>query len=133
MIHTSLEFPRTVWPCSTPLSAIRRCKLYEYLSSEENKLAVGEALGMLVAADSALHTLSVSYCQLSDDGMRPLFAAVAQSTRLRELRCTDNDLSLEFPRVILPAVRRNVSLADGELILTDDAFHYRDDDRDLCP
>jgi hypothetical protein len=64
-----------------------------------------------VTADSALQTLDVSYCQLGDDGMRPLFAAVAYSTRLCELSCSDNGISLEFARdVVLPAIRSNISL-----------------------
>jgi len=43
--------------------------------------------------------------------MHPLFAAVAQSTRLRELDCSYYQMSAEFARdVMLPAIRRNASL-----------------------
>jgi hypothetical protein len=82
------------------------------LPSEENKRTVGEALGRLVAADSALQSLNVSSCELGDDGLRPLFAAVAQSTRLLKLNCGYNYMiSFEFARdVVLPAIRGNVSL-----------------------
>jgi hypothetical protein len=75
-------------------------------SSQEDKVAVGEALGRLVAADSALRSLNMSYCHLGDDGLRPLFAAVAQCTRLRMLECGHNDMSFEFAR----AIRSNASL-----------------------
>jgi hypothetical protein len=95
--------------------------------SKENKVTVGEALGRLVAADSALQSLDVSFCHLGDDALRPLFAAVAQSTRLRELRCTDNDLSLEFAGdVVLPAIRSNVSLRS--LMIAEETVDSDEDD-----
>jgi hypothetical protein len=92
--------------------------LYWNEASQQNRGAVGEALGRLVAANSALQSLDVDYCRLGDDALRPLFAAVAQSTRLRELTCTGNDISQRVrPRVVLPAVRSNASLRSLKLFV----------------
>jgi Ran GTPase-activating protein (RanGAP) involved in mRNA processing and transport len=80
-------------------------------TSPEAKLAVGEALRRLISADSSLEEIDVQHCGLGDDALRPLFAIVAQSTRLRTLDCCDNNISPEFARtVVLPAVRSNSSL-----------------------
>jgi hypothetical protein len=73
--------------------------------------AVGGALAALVAADSALQTLNVYHCNLGDDAVRPLFAAVAGSTRLRTLICCDNGISANCAReAVLPAIQANTSL-----------------------
>jgi hypothetical protein len=73
--------------------------------------AVGAALAALVAAESALQTLNVAHCNLGDDAARPLFAAVAGSTRLRTLHCRDNDISANCAReAVLPAIQANTSL-----------------------
>jgi hypothetical protein len=72
---------------------------------------VGAALAALVAANSALQSLDVSECDLGDDAARPLFAAVAGSTRLRTLNFSDNDISADCAReAVLPAVQANTSL-----------------------
>jgi hypothetical protein len=81
--------------------------------------AIGAALAALVAAESALRLLYVSYCNLGDDAVRPLFAAVAGSTRLQMLHCYGNDISAECARnAVLPAVQANTSLR--ELYLDED-------------
>jgi hypothetical protein len=81
--------------------------------SLDAKLAVGAALGSLVSVQSALETLICWSLGLGDDALRPLFAAVAQSTTLRTLDCNDNDISQDFARdVVLPAVRSNTSLRE---------------------
>jgi len=73
--------------------------------------AVGAALAALVAANSELQTLNV--CNLGDDAARPLFAAVAGSTRLRTLNCSYNSISAECAReAVLPAVQANTSLRE---------------------
>jgi hypothetical protein len=73
--------------------------------------AVGGALSALVASDSVLESLDVSTCSLDDAAMRLIFAAVAGSTRLRELDCSWNGVTVECAReAILPAVRANSSL-----------------------
>jgi hypothetical protein len=73
--------------------------------------AVGAALAALVSANSELHSLDVSYCRLGDDAARPLFAAVAGSTRLQTLHCYDNGISAECAReAVLPAIQANASL-----------------------
>jgi Ran GTPase-activating protein (RanGAP) involved in mRNA processing and transport len=87
-------------------------------ASPEAKLAFGEALGRLVSAESSLEALHVPHCGLGDDALRPLFAAVAQSTALRKLNCAGyNKISPEFARyVVLPAVRRNTSLRELKFV-----------------
>jgi hypothetical protein len=73
--------------------------------------AVGAALAALVAANSELQTLDVNYCILGDDAARPLFAAVAGSTRLRTLDWRGSNISAECAReAVLPAIQANTSL-----------------------
>jgi hypothetical protein len=78
----------------------------------------GAALGALVAANApALTALDVSWCHLSDVGLRPLFDALPANAHLRTLSCHVNTLSDAFVRErLLPAVRANVSLR--ELLLS---------------
>ena len=74
-------------------------------------LAVGQALGSLVAAESRLESLDLNNCHLGDVGLRPLFEAFAGNRTLRTLSCRGNEISRSFARdVILPAVRANASL-----------------------
>jgi hypothetical protein len=76
--------------------------------SPEAQLAIGQALGRLVAAESALTSLDVACCGLGDVGVGPLFAALAQNTTLK---LESNGISRECARdVVLPAVRANTSL-----------------------
>jgi Ran GTPase-activating protein (RanGAP) involved in mRNA processing and transport len=63
--------------------------------SPEAQLAVGQALGRLVAAESALTYLDLRNCGLGDAGVGPLFAALAQNTALRTLLLTGNGISRE--------------------------------------
>jgi hypothetical protein len=74
--------------------------------------AVGAALGALVAANTpALTQLDVSWCRLGDHGLRPLFEALPANTHLRELNCSDNNMSDAFVAgVLLPTLRANTSL-----------------------
>jgi hypothetical protein len=75
--------------------------------------AVGAALAMLIVDDSVLESLDVSYCYLGDAAIRILFAAVAGSTRLCKLSCSDNNIDVECAREsILPAVQANTSLRE---------------------
>ena len=98
---------------------------YIYPASPEAKLAFGEALGRLVSAESMLEALHVQHCYLGDDALRPLLAAVAQSTTLRRLDCRWNGISPEFARcVVLPAVRSNTSLQ--ELWIAVETFGYEE-------
>jgi hypothetical protein len=100
--------------------------------------AVGAALAALVAANSALLSLHVYDCNLGDDAARPLFAAVAGSTRLRTLLCSQNDISAECAReAILPAIQANTSLRElyfgsdiTELQQAEDLVHARAADAD---
>jgi hypothetical protein len=82
--------------------------------------AVGAALSVLIAANApALTQLDVSYCNLGDDGLRPLFEALPRNTHLRVLRCRNNGASDAFMRhTALPAARACTSLHS----LKDDVF-----------
>jgi hypothetical protein len=77
-----------------------------------HQAAAGAALGALVAANApALTELNVSWCNLGDAGLRPLFDALPANAHLRTLHCSDNDMSQAFARdVLLPAVHANSSL-----------------------
>lgn len=80
-------------------------------SDDAARLRVGSALAALLSAESALTSLDVGYCGLSDVAVRPLFAALAASTRLRVLVCDNNGVSAGcFRDHFLPAVRANASL-----------------------
>jgi hypothetical protein len=72
----------------------------------------GAALGALVAANApALTELDVSWCDLRDAGLGPLFDALPANTHLRKLNCTVSNPSDAFVRdTLLPAVRANASL-----------------------
>ena len=83
--------------------------------SPEARLAVGEALGRLVAAESVLMTLNANRCSLGDAGVGPLFNALAQNMKLRKLSLWRNGISHECARdVVLPAVQANTSLRELE-------------------
>jgi hypothetical protein len=77
----------------------------------------GALFGALVAANApALTALSLLYCGMGDEGMRPLFEALPCNTHLRELNCSSNDISAAFAAdVLLPAVRANASLRKLQL------------------
>jgi hypothetical protein len=84
--------------------------------------AIGAALAALVAAVSELQTLNVSYCRWGDAAARPLFAAVAGSTRLRTLNFSDNGISANCAReAVLPAIQANTSLRKLNMGIT---HHY---------
>jgi len=88
------------------------------LESDEARTAAGIHLAQILAVTPALQTLNVNYCLLHDAGVRPLFAAVARSTTLRSLDCSENEVSAECARdCILPAVQVNTSLRS--LVLDD--------------
>jgi Ran GTPase-activating protein (RanGAP) involved in mRNA processing and transport len=81
----------------------------------EAQLAVGEALGRLVAAESALTSLNLNTCRLGDAGVGPLFTALAHNTTLHTLDLSYNSISRECAReMVLPAVRANTSLRELE-------------------
>jgi hypothetical protein len=81
------------------------------LESDEARTTTGIHLGQILSTTPALQSLNVSHCSLHDAGLRPLFAAVARSTTLRELYCSGNEVSADCARdCILPAVQDNTSL-----------------------
>jgi hypothetical protein len=81
-----------------------------------DRTAIGEALGRLVAAEeSQLFYLSLTECELGDEGLRPVFEALSRGSRFGSLNCEGNGVSREFARdVVLPAVRANPSLGKLE-------------------
>jgi hypothetical protein len=92
--------------------SLRELSLAVNKVAPEHAACAGMALFALLAANArALRTLSVSFCNLGDVGLRPLFEALPRNTHLRTLRCAGNDMSEAFARdVLLPAVRANTSL-----------------------
>jgi hypothetical protein len=83
---------------------------------EDDLEEAGALIGALVAANApALHKLDVSYGDLGDVGLGPLFDALPANTHLRKLSCEGNDHSDAFLRErLLPAVRANSSLRELE-------------------
>jgi hypothetical protein len=75
-------------------------------------VASGAALGALIAANApALTELDMSWSDLGDEGLRPLFEALPGNTHLRRLAASGNEMSAAFARdVLLPTVRANTSL-----------------------
>lgn len=91
---------------------VRELSLAENAVPGGDENAVGSLLAALVCAHpQALASLDVSCCQLCDDGLRPLAAALRGCTALRTLRCEDNHVSGRFARdELAPAVAANASL-----------------------
>jgi len=91
---------------------IKKLSFQDNRASDEDQEVVGEALRALVAApESKLEQLILSDCRLGDNGVTPLFNAVASNATLRVLHCGDCNISETCARdVILPAVRSNSSL-----------------------
>ena len=74
--------------------------------------AIGALLGELVAADSSLRVLNVSFNRLGAAGLGPLLDALPQNTHLRELHIEDTD-ALDAAFVsgrLMPALVANTSL-----------------------
>jgi hypothetical protein len=110
-LFNSLEDGLAVVAACTGHPTLRELNLSYNIFNAVAAPAVGAALAALVAANSELQTLDVNYSYLRDDTARPLFAAVAGSTRLRTLDCCDNDISVECAReAVLPAIQLNTSL-----------------------
>lgn len=78
----------------------------------ENRQMVGDALGRLIAVQSALCTLTLPDCGLSDIGLRPIFQALPGNTNLHGLNLDgENDIcTIELAAEVLEAVRQNMSL-----------------------
>ena len=91
--------------------SIARVDLYFNSVALPFRVAVGEALGRIVVAESALESLALDFCALGDEGARPFFDAVAKSATLSYLACGENRISRACAcETILPAVRANESL-----------------------
>jgi hypothetical protein len=79
----------------------------------DTQRAAGECLSRLIAHSTSLKFVDVSYSELGEAGMTPIFEALRGSTVLEVLSfgCIDALFSAEFARnVLLPAVRANTSL-----------------------
>ena len=98
------------------LGAVTRHPTLRYLSLSENfvpvagRVAVGAALGLLVATDSPLVTLNISLCNLGYDGSLPFIHALPHNTHLHRLECEENDFTQVVAARLLAAVRANASL-----------------------
>jgi hypothetical protein len=94
-------------------ASLRMLSLRGNVVAAPHRAAAGASLGALVAANApALAQLDVWWCDLGDDGLRPLFEALPHNAHLRELDCSYNSgMSEAFARdALLPAVRANASL-----------------------
>jgi hypothetical protein len=102
--------------------SLRSLNISFNVAEAADRAAAGAMLGALVAANQpALTTLNVSYCVLTDAGLRPLFEALPRNTHLRTLNCADNVFSpVLAANVLLPAVRANASL---RALTTNHRFH----------
>jgi hypothetical protein len=81
----------------------------------DDAMAIGDALGALVAANApALTLLKLLHCRIGEQGgLRPLIEALRVNTHLRELHCGASDPTDAFAaNVLLPAVRANTSLRE---------------------
>ena len=78
----------------------------------ENRHMVGDVLGQLISVPSALTFLSLSHCELSDVGLRPLFQALPSNAKLCVLSIFGDCkiCTTEFTAEVLEAVRQNTSL-----------------------
>ena len=99
-------------PFDALLNALAALPLLEVLTLsiawlDAQKAAAGHALGALLAANPpSLRILSISLCNLGDDGLGPLLDGLASNTHLRTLYCDDNDPSDAFEHERLrPALR----------------------------
>ena len=83
-----------------------------YVEPEWQK-AIGRALSRLISARSLLVNLHLGSSNLGEDGLRPIFSALAgPSARLRIFGCPREGIESEAfaEAVLLPAVRANTSL-----------------------
>jgi hypothetical protein len=104
-------------------SRLRSLTLASNAVGPANQEEAGAVLGALLAANApALTELDVSWCDLGDEGLRPLFDALPANTHLRALDCGRNWTSEAFARErLLPAVRANSSLRELKTELHSDA------------
>ena len=107
------------------LTAVTGHATLQHLGLAFNKVDVtrrrsfGIALSALLAAHpSALSSLDVAGCELSDEGLRPLVEALPGAAHLRILSCGFNGMTDGFTASLLTAVRVNTSLR--ELWVVDD-------------
>jgi hypothetical protein len=78
------------------------------------RAAAAAALRLLIAANApALTQLNLTWCQLPQAALAPLFHALPTNTHLRALDCSGHDILDAFLReVLLPAVRANKALQE---------------------
>ena len=80
-------------------------------ATDDTRRAAGKQLAPFVTHSSALQKLDLTWNQIGEAGLAPIFEALHFSSTLKELIVDHEDISHEFARdVILPAVRANTSL-----------------------
>jgi hypothetical protein len=104
-------------------ASLQTLKLRNNRVAAAHQATAGAAIAALVAANvPALTSLDISFCDLRDAGLGPLFDALPANTHLRTLDCDFNWLSDAFVRdAMLPAVRANSSLRELQTGLQSDA------------
>lgn len=94
-------------------SSVEQVDFHSNSVLETDRLAVGDALRLLVAANSpSLLKIGLIRCDLGNDGLRGAFQALAGNTRLSSLSCHWNKLAAPFDIEVLHAVRGNTSLRE---------------------
>ena len=89
---------------------------YSQAETVEQSGAFARALSAVLVAESALTSLDLSHCGLGDEGMAPLFAALAANKKLRTFKCRNSYMSGDgVTSCILPALTANASLRELEL------------------
>jgi hypothetical protein len=77
--------------------SVQTLSLSENAVRAADRARVGASLATLIAANTpTLTRLSVSACNLGDEGLGPLVDALTANTHLRELECSRNDMSYAF-------------------------------------
>ena len=80
-------------------------------ATDDTRRAAGKQLAPFVTHSSALQKLELTWNQIGEAGLAPIFEALHFSSTFKELIVDHEDISHEFARdVILPAVRANTSL-----------------------
>ena len=95
---------------------LKKLELYFNNVAAQNRQIVGDALGRLIAVPSAFINLTLSHCELWDEGLRPLFQAFAHSlpgnANLQTLCVLEHDEICihDFAVEVREAVQNNTSL-----------------------
>eukprot|EP01080_Neovahlkampfia_damariscottae_P003858 gene3858-7018_t len=82
------------------------------LSLSENKISDGSIIGLFLKDNKTLLKLNLSYCDLKDDGLKPILESIANShfIQIQQLLLDGNDISDDSMEAIKCCLRANTSL-----------------------